>query len=411
MINLVLAIGIMMMAGLFGGLLAQRFKFPVITGYIVVGILLSPSLLNIIPQATIDRLEVFVPVALGFIAYSIGSSLHLDSIRKLEKGIAWITPLQAVGAWLLTTLAVILAAPFILSTTEVNFLSTVLPLALITGAIATATAPAAVLALTREYRARGPLTAMLLSVVAIDDAIAIIVFSIATGISKPLAGIASSPSWYEMLALPVLEILGAIVLGAVLAFALIYAVKLVRSHSLVLVLTLGTIMLCVGIAHILEISEILANMSLGFVAVNRARRSELFSTISSVEDVVFAIFFVLAGLHFDITAIESAGLLGLFVFLARFGGKYLGAGAGARLAGSPDEVRKYLGFALLPAAGVSLGLALLAKSTFPGFGTLLFNAVLASVIISALAAPLLGKLAIFKAGEQWQLEDEPSETT
>lgn len=404
MTEIALAIGVMIMAGLLGGLLSHRFKLPMVTGYIVVGILLSPSVFNVIPQASIDRLEIFISIALGIIAYSIGSSLHTDTLRQLERSIAWITPLQGLGAWILTTLGVALSAIFILGISNSGFLSTAFPLAFIIGAIATATAPAAVIALVHEYRARGPLTTTLLSIVAVDDAIAIIVFSIAMGIAQPLAGLAGGFPWYEMLGVPLLEIAAAIAIGAVLAFALIYTARWLQSRPVVLAAVLGTIMLCVGIANLLEISEILANMVMGFIMVNKARREELTAVIDDIEDVIFAMFFVLAGLHFDILAMKTAGILGLVIVLARFGGKYLGTGAGARLAGSPRVVKNYLGLALVPAAGVSLGLALLAQSTFPSFGTLLFNAVLASVILNELIGPPLVKFAIFRAGEQSKKE-------
>ena len=128
----------MLIAGFFGGMLAHRFKFPMITGYIVVGILLSPSLLNIIPEATIDRLEIFISFALGIIAYLIGSSLHFESIRKLESSIAWITPFQSLGAWFLTTLLIAVIAPFILNIPEATFWSTYFPIAFIIGAMAAA---------------------------------------------------------------------------------------------------------------------------------------------------------------------------------------------------------------------------------------------------------------------------------
>ena len=127
MTDLVLAIGIMTMVGLLGGLLAHRFKFPMVTGYIIVGILFSPSVFNVIPQATIDSLEVFTSIALGIIAYSIGSSLRFDLIRKLERSIAWITPLQSLGAWFLTTLVIALLIPLVLNIAEATFWNTYFP--------------------------------------------------------------------------------------------------------------------------------------------------------------------------------------------------------------------------------------------------------------------------------------------
>ncbi|MFC2068555.1 cation:proton antiporter [Chloroflexota bacterium] len=399
MIDLILAIGIMMIIGFFGGQLAHRFKFPMVTGYIVAGILLSPSLLNIIPQAAIDRLDIFVSIALAIIAYSIGGSLRFKSIREMGRSIAWITPLQSLGAWFLSTLVLALTAPFILDIPLATFWNTYFPIAFIIGAIASATAPAVIIALVHEYRAKGPLTTTLLSVVALDDAIAIIAFAIAIGISEPLVTMVGNLSWYAMLAAPLLEILGSIALGTVLSIPLIYIARLAKSRPLLLVLVLGTIMLCVGISNLLGFSVVLANMVIGLAIANWGKRDEFYLVIDDIEDVIFTLFFVFAGLHFNIGTIMSTGLLALLIVVTGFTGKYFGARAGAQLASSPVVVKKYLGLALLPKAGVSIGLALLAQSAFPSFGALIFNAMLASVIVNELVAPPLVRYAIFKAGE------------
>ena len=204
MMNLALAIGIMIIAGFFTGRLAHRLKFPMITGYIVAGVLLSPSLLNIISSTSIEEMEVFTSIALGIIAYSIGGSLHWKSIQKLEKSIFIIGLMQAAGAWLLSMLAVVLVAPFFFNIPNATFISTYLSVGLVIGALASATAPAAILALVREYKAKGPLTTTLLSVVAFDDVIAIIFFSIAVGIAQPLS-LGGGSSVYQMLLLPLLR--------------------------------------------------------------------------------------------------------------------------------------------------------------------------------------------------------------
>jgi Kef-type K+ transport system membrane component KefB len=389
----------MTMVGLLGGLLAHRLKFPMVTGYIIVGILLSPSVFNVIPQATIDSLKVFTSIALGIIAYSIGSSLRFDLIRKLGRSIAWITPLQSLGAWFLTTLVIVLLIPLILNIAEATFWSTYFPIAFILGAIASATAPAVIMAIVHEYRAKGPFTTTLLSVVGLDDAIAIISFTIAISIITPLTMVASSLSVYEML-FPILGIIESIAIGVLLSLVLIYVAKLVKSRSMLLVIVLGIIMLCVGISNLLEISIILANMVIGLTVANISKREELSLVIDDIEDFIFATFFVLAGLHFNLGAMRSAGILALLIVVSRFSGKYVGTAIGARLAGSPGIVRKYLGLALLPKAGVSIGLALLAQSIFPTIGALIFNAVLASTIINELIAPPLARYAIFKSGER-----------
>jgi len=397
--NLVLAIGIMIIVGFFGGAIAKRFKFPRITGYIIIGILLSPSLLNIIPAAAIKNLDIITDIALGIIAFLIGGSLRLEPLRKLERSIAWITPFQSLGAWLVVTLLLAFLSPLILTIPNATFSQTYFPMAFILGAISCATAPAAIIAVINGYRAKGPLTTTLLAVVALDDAIAVIAFAIALGICQPLVIGAAGISLYQVLGVPFLHIAAAVAIGILSGFALINIAKLVRTRELLLVVVFGMIMLCIGVTNLLGISAILANMVAGFVVVNKAKENEVFLAVEGIEDVIFAMFFVLAGLHFDLGVIKAAGILALLIVLGRFSGKYLGVRVGATISHASGTVKKYLGLALLPKAGVTIGLALLAKSAFPAFGAIMMNAVLASVIINELLAPPLVKYAIFKAGE------------
>lgn len=308
--------------------------------------------------------------------------------------------MQAIGMWFLTTLIVTLAAPFIINVSASSLLRTYFPMAFVIGAIVSATAPATIMAIVRQYKAKGPLTTTLLSIVAIDDGVAIIIFSIAMHVATALADTAAGFSLYRMLALPLLEILQSVAVGAALAFAMIYIAKLVKSRSLLLVVVLGVIMLCVGITETLGVSLILASMVLGVITCNMTHRENLFGVIDDIEDAIFVIFFVLAGLHFDLEAMSTTGLIALVIFAARFVAKYLGTMAGAQIARSPEDVKKYLGLALMPAAGVSIGLALLAQRAFPDLGSIIYNAILATVVINELIGPPLTRWAIFKAGEQ-----------
>lgn len=405
--DIALAIGVMLIAGFLGGVVMRKLKFPRVTGYIVVGVLLSPSVLgslglDFLSKAAVDSLDIITNVALGIVAYAIGSSLRLESLRKLGRSIAWITPLQSLGTWLIVTLVLAFLSPLVLAIPGATFFQFYFPMALIIGAIASATAPALTLAIVHECRARGPLTTTLLAVVAIDDAIAVIAFAIAVGVAQPLVSGVGGVSFYQMLTVPFLHILESVGIGTAFGFALINIAKLVKSRKLVLVVVLGVIIACVGVTNLLGISLIMANMVVGFVVANRGRKDEPFPVIESIEDVVFTVFFVLAGMHFDLGVMKTAGILAVSLFAIRFAGKYYGARIGAKIAHAPEAVKKYIGFALLPQAGVAIGLALLAKRAFPDFPVLtdvLLNAVLASVIISELASPPLVKYALFKSGE------------
>jgi len=321
----------------------------------------------------------------------------------MERSILSIGVLQAVSAFIVSMVAIMLITPFFLDIPEATLINAYLPMGLVIGAIASATAPAAILALVREYRARGPLTTTLLSVVALDDAIAIILFSIVIRVAPSMAVGIGGFSGYEMLLLPTLKVFGSIAIGVAFGFAIVYLARLVKERSLLLVVVLGIIMLCVGVAKLLDFSEILSNMAVGFVVYNRLKigmREKTFNVIDDIEDVIFAMFFVLAGLHFDLGVIKIAGILALLITVGRFAGKYLGARTGATIARSPEPVKKYLGLTLMPAAGVTIGLGLLAERAFPTLGAIIYNGILTSVIINELIAPPLVKYAIFKAGEQ-----------
>ena len=395
--NLILALGIIVVIGFFGGLASGKLKFPRITGYIIIGILLSPSLLNIIPKGAIGNLDIITNIALALIAYLIGGSLHWESLRKLKESITWITLLQSLGAWLLVTVVLALLGHLIIPGR--TFWQTYFPMAFIIGAVSCATAPAATMAIVSQYKAKGPLTTTLLAVVALDDVIAVIAFAIASGVCQPLVNGAGSISFYQMLGLPFFHIVESVAMGIVFAIALMYISRLVKTRECLLMVVFGMLMLCTGVTSYLGISSILASMVVGFIVVNKVKGKEMFLVVEEVEDVVYAMFFVLTGLHFDLSVLKVAGILALLITLARCTGKFTGARAGAMISRAPDSVKKYLGFALLPKAGVTIGLVLLAALHFPAFGAVMLNAVLASTIINELIAPPLTKYAIFKAGE------------
>jgi len=401
--NPVLVVGIFMIVGLFGGFVARKIKFPTISGYIITGIGLS--LLNVIPRELINgELNVITDVSLGIIGYLVGGGLKLKRLKKLGRVILSITPFEAIGAWIFVTALIALLGPLIIrfSFPNPNFYQSYLPMALVLGAISCATAPAATVAIIHEYRASGPFTTTLLAIVALDDAVAVIAYAIGSSIAETLiAGFKSIP-WHRILMPPTINIFGSILLGIALGFGLIYITRFAKTRRKLLVMVLGMILLCVGAAKALDVSNILANMALGFIIANKMKSSEnMFGVINDIEDIIFAVFFTLAGLHFDLGVIKMAGILAVLLFVGRCSGKFAGAYLGASISHSPLAVRKYLGFGLLPIAGVTVGLAMLVKqhSAFSGIESIMINGILASVIINELVAPPLTKYAIFKAGE------------
>ncbi|MGA1842327.1 MAG: cation:proton antiporter [bacterium] len=404
-INPLLAVGILIIIGYLGGMAAKKVKFPRISGYIFIGMLLGVSFLNIISQEIIHGgLNIITDITLGIIAYLVGGSLSLESLKRVRRDIAWISLLEALGAWIFVTCILLLLGPFLikLKTGGLVYSQTYLPMALILGAVSLATAPAATIAIIREYKSRGPLTTILMGVVTLDDAYAIIGTAIALSIAGAcIAGIESF-SVYQIIITPLFEIVGSIVIGAIFAVALMGMSKFAKNRQALLAIVFGMIMLSAGMAKMFNFSPLLVNIVMGFFIVNRmGYNKDIFLVIDDIEDVIFAAFFTLAGAHLDLAIMKVAWTLALLIIIGRFSGKLFGARLGAFLSGAPSQVKKYLGFGLLPKAGVTLGLILLAveNPAFGSFGEVMVNGVLGSVVINELIAPPLVKYALFKAGE------------
>jgi len=394
----ILAVAILIIAGYLGSLLATKIKFPRVTGYLLIGMLLSPSVFRIIPKEFIHASpDIITNVALGIIAYLIGGSLEIKTLRKLKKSLFSITIFQALAAWLFVTLLIVILGPFVIKGNS----QFILPLAIVIGAVSCATAPAATIAIIHQYRARGPLTTTLLDVVALDDVVAIIAFAFAIAMADVLVIGREAISLSKMILNPLGIIFGSLILGIILGLLLTYLGRFVKRKQMFLVLVIGIILLGCGLSNLLGLSGLLTNMAVGFMVVNRVRHHQMFNVINDIEELVFAIFFTYAGCHLDFEVMKLGGILAILIVIGRFLGKYLGTRLGATISQAPDVIKKYLGLGLLPKAGVTVGLVLLAQDSpsFSQVGSLMVNAVLASVIINELIAPPLTKYAIFKAGE------------
>lgn len=390
-------LGLVLLLGLSGGLISRRLGFPSITGYLVVGIVIGPAVTGAVPEDILSSLEPITGIALAVIAYLIGSSLHTSSLRAMGRSISWITLMQAFGA--LFAVTVVLTLVLALVVPGHTFIEFYLPLALLLGAASTTTAPAAVLAIIREYKSKGPLTSILLAVVALDDALAVILFSIAVAVSGVLVGTAAIVSPSSAVVSPVLHLLGAVGLGAFCAGLMLLLVRLVHSRELVLVLVLGAVVICYGVAETVGASGVIAGMTLGLIVGNRRGTGQLVGSVEEVQAVLFTMFFVLAGMHFDPGALAAAGPLAVVLVVTRGIGKYMGARLGAVIGKAPAGVGANLGLALLPQAGVAIGLILSAASSFPDLASVMVSATLASVIINEVITPPLAKKALVRAGE------------
>jgi Kef-type K+ transport system membrane component KefB len=339
-------------------------------------------------------------IALGIIAFSIGGALELDKIKKLGRQILVITMVQAFAVFALVSLSVFFLYP-LLQGRAFDSPGTLASVAILLGAICAATAPAAVLGVVHEYKAKGPMTTTLLGVVALDDGVTLVLFSLAGGIAGSLAG--GDASWVHSVILePGREIGLSMVIGGTMGLFLRLLSPAVRRKGSLLGISLGAIFTVSGLALTLHASPLLACMMLGFAMANLMNHyHQWFESVERVEEPILAMFFVVAGAHLDISAFTTAGLLAVIIIVMRTAGKVAGGFMGAAASGAAVEIRRYLPIGLLPQAGVSIGLVLAAKEFVgdPAAAKIMVNAVLASVIINELISPALVKVALTKAGE------------
>ncbi|WP_035294976.1 cation:proton antiporter [Clostridium sp. KNHs214] len=390
-------LGIILFSGLIMGKLVSFIKLPRVTGYLIAGLIIGPSILSLVPASAASKLSIISEAALGFIAYSIGSSFNFDNLKKLGNGIIIITLFESLTA--------VVAVDFVL----IVLLKQPVPFSLMLGAIAAATAPAATIMVLKQYNARGPLVDTLLPVVAIDDAVGIMAFGISMAIAKSLLD-STKAIGLKTIFLPVKEIALAFAIGIGIGVILSIISKYSEGQDQLLTITLATIFITVGIAMKLNISPLLTCMSIGATVSNIAPNSNrVLSIIDVFTPPVFVAFFTLAGVELNLTILKNVGLIGVVYIIVRVIGKILGAYLGAKLAKAPAVVQKYLGFTLIPQAGVAIGLAMVAETAVPEFGAAIRTIILSATIIYELIGPLITKIAIFKAGEAHV--DESSELT
>ena len=394
-------LGLLILCGYAGGRAAHALNLPRISGYIFAGMLLSPSTTGILGAGVLENdLSLITDIALGIIAFSIGGTLEFDKLRKLGKTIIVITFVQAFIVALLVSVSVIFLFPH-LPGAGIESGSSLIAVGILLGAICAATAPAAVLGVVHEYKAKGPMTTILLGVITLDDGITLVLFSIAAGIAGSLGGKGVSLVQAGLVE-PGKEIMVALLIGSVAGLLLKLMIPVIRRRKALLGLTLGTIFVTSGVALTLHTSSLLACMMLGLVLVNTMKQPEpWFEAIEKVEEPLFAMFFVLAGAHLKIGALAAAGTLAAVIITTRTAGKLGGAYFGGVIAAAPIAVKRYLPLGLLPQAGVSIGLVLAAKEYVGDLSAarIMVNAILASVIINELISPVLVKTALIKSGE------------
>ena len=379
-----LAIG--MIFALLSSKLMKVVKLPNVTGYLIIGLLLGPFCLNLIPAETVDKLSFIPTVALGFIAFSIGAEFKLSYLKKVGKTPVVIAVCESLGAVLVVDLALIVTGNDV-------------PFSLCLGAIAAATAPAATLMVVRQYKAKGELTETLLAVVAIDDATALMFFGISVAIAQSIET-GGAGSIVMTILRPVIEIVGALILGGLMGVLFRFLVKWFTGRGNRLAITYALVFACLGISELLGLSSLLACMLLGAVLVNTSNESDkIFEQTDRMTPPLFMMFFFLSGAGLDVRLIPQVGVIGIIYIIFRVVGKVLGTAIGGKISHASPKIQKYLGFTLVPQAGVAIGLATTAMKVVPEHGPGIKTVILCGTVIYELIGPVITKLALKSAGE------------
>jgi Kef-type K+ transport system membrane component KefB len=401
-----LIVGVAVLGSIYAGKLANRVKLPSLIGFMIVGMLFGPSLLNFLHEHFQGRLSFITEIALAFVAISIGLELNLPSLKKLGSSIVLIIFTESIGAFIVVGVLVLL-------------LTRDLPTALIFGAIAPASAPAGTVAIIREYRAKGPLTKALYAVVGFDDGLGIILFGFAAAIARSLLLAESGSadiSIFAMLREPAIEIIGGIIAGTLFSILFTLLGRTLKQSRDIFLLLFGFVLTLTGVCEFFHFSIILTNMIFGMIIINTQPHSftqHIHDELTNIMPLLFILFFTLAGANLHIGALPSLGILGILYVFGRSAGLIGGAKIGAIIGRADTNIRKYIGLGILSQAGVAIGLSLIVKHEFSELGavgadgvtsgahlgSMVITTITATCIFFEIVGPILTKYALGKAGE------------
>lgn len=406
--EILFCLSIALFAGLLLSRLAKVLQLPAVTAYLIAGVLIGPFALGafgveglgFISLENVEEYSIISDVALGFIAFSIGNEFRLKELKHIGKQATVIGIFQAVFTTLVVD-AVLISLHFMIPD------KFPLSAAIILGAVASATAPAATLMVVKQYKAKGPVTSTLLPVVALDDAVGLVLFAISFGIAKAM--IANEINLISILLEPVLEVILSLVLGAIMGLVFNFIERFFHSRSKRLAVSVAFVFLTVAISMLsfrigsvhISFSSLLSCMMLGTIFCNICDFSaELMDRLDRWTAPIYILFFVISGaeLNLDVFKDYFVVIIGLVYIVFRCIGKYYGARLSADLVKSDETVRKYLGITLFPQAGVALGMAMKAMA-LGSIGSIVSNIVLFSVLIYEIVGPFLTKISLTKAGE------------
>ncbi|MFC1606810.1 cation:proton antiporter [Candidatus Latescibacterota bacterium] len=389
-------------------LVVSKLRIPSVSGYVLGGVILGGSLFFWIPggrtfaeqwlfsEKVLTDFNVINEIALGLIALSIGVELEWKRIQSLGRSIFFIAVFEAV-------------ASFILVSSVTYILWKDVSQSLIFGAISSATAPAATVAVIQQYKAKGPLTRTILAVVGLDDAISFILFAFSLALVKSLM-MGQNVDIIHGLVGPVIEIIVSLSIGAIIGLITVKLIIMTKDQDLLVFLLGGVILAVAGLAASFHVSELLANMACGIVIVNTypVVRNKIRTGFNSFLPIFYALFFIMGGAHLNVNSLPAVWIIAVVYFTCRSIGKISGAFIGAYAGHAPPEVRSYVGLTLLPQVGAAVALALVVQSEFGSgaygdggieFGRKIINVLLITTIITEFVGPYMTKYSLFRAGE------------
>ena len=389
--NILFALAIAMAVGMAMTRLIRLIHLPNVTAYLIAGLLVGPYVLKVLTPEMNSKLSIISDVALGFIAYSIGSEFKFSYIKEIGAKPMVITAFEGCVASLLVFLTLLVG----MLTPSLRRLRMCLAL----GAIAAATAPAATLMVVRQYKANGPVTRMLLPVVAMDDALGLMLYAIMMAIARTLDS-GAALSVMTLLVKPLIEIVGSLAMGVLIGTVMVFCLRFFHSRGNKLTMTILIVFLAVGLSTMLDLSSLLVCMMIGATMINVSNDSPaLLEQCDRFTPPLFLLFFVLSGASLDLSVLPTVGVVGIAYVLSRAIGKSLGATIGAAIEKCDKNIIRYLGMTLIPQAGVAIGMARMCLTDLPAYGPTINAVVLAGTLIYELTGPVITKIALTKAGE------------
>lgn len=385
--DLFLKLGIAIFVGIGGGKVANYLKLPSVSGYIVAGLLLGPSFVHLMGSQELSALSFITDIALAFIAFSIGNEFLLSDMKKVGKNALILTLGEVIGA-----IGLVFLVMFFIFKQSFEF-------SMIIATLSASTAPAGIVMVIRELRAKGPLVKTILPVVAFDDALGIMLFGIALSLAKMTAG-GTEYTLFQIISVPLIEIIGSLGLGIVLGLIMSYLSRKVKGKDDLLMMTSAFILVGLGAANFFNLSPLLTAMMMGGTLVNSMQNSKrVFRSINDFTPPIYLLFFTLAGMGLDLQVLSSVGLIGVGYIFSRGFGKVIGAAISAKTIGAHKNIQKYLGMSLLTQGGISIGLSTIVSNELPQFSQSIVPVILFGVLIFEIMGPILAKIAITRAGE------------